>query len=115
MTMTATQSAQAVCDGFAVVSAPADNAQLDYDGTATFTWHGVPDGVSVLLKVALHGTGQGLAFSLPISGDSMLPVPFSKISDRQGQYDWTISLKHPLYGEICPHSGSFVRTAPVYM
>ena len=96
-------------------SAPAQNVALDYDGSATFSWHGVPTGAPLIMTITLHGAQQGVRFELPIPGDSLLPVPFSKLPPDAGQYDWKIWLQHPTYGAICEHSGAFIRKLPPFM
>ncbi len=101
-----TLTARQICDNFTIESAP--SGQQDFDATVTFAWHGVPVDVSVRLTVVQHDTKEGLRFALPIAGDSLFRMPLSRLS-AEGDYDWTISLQHPLYGEICTQSGRFTR------
>ncbi len=107
-----TLSAQQICDSFRVIAAPADNAQLDYDATVTFAWHGVPSDAPMILSITKHGEKTGIRAEIPVPGDSLLPMPLTRLPS-EGQYDWKIWLQHPRYGEICARSGTFTRKPAV--
>lgn len=95
-----------------MIAAPADNAQLDYDASVTFAWHGVPQDTPLILSITKHGEKAGIRAELPVAGDSLLPFPLTRLP-ADGQYDWKIWLQHPQYGEICARSGMFTRKPAV--
>ena len=107
-----TLTARQICNTFAVMLAP--TGPQDFDATVAFGWHGVPADVSVTLAIIKHDTKEGIRLSMPIAGDTIFRLPLSRLPD-EGDYDWTISLQHPVYGEICTQSGKFTRKAGPYM
>jgi hypothetical protein len=107
-----TLTAQQICNTFAVMLAP--TGQQDYNATVAFGWHGVPVDVQVTLIVVRHDSKEGIRLTMPIAGDSIFRMPLSRLPD-EGDYDWTISLQHPVYGEICAQSGKFTRKPPPFI
>jgi hypothetical protein len=107
-----TLTVQQICSGFVIIFAPSEASEFVYDGTTSFSWHGVPEGVVLSLAVYRHDNGkEAFRVNLPIAGDSLLSLPMSRLPIA-GVYDWKIWLQHPLYGDICAHSGSFARKSP---
>jgi hypothetical protein len=105
-----TASAEQVCKEFGIASAPAPGAEYDYDGRVTFAWLAVPEGARLSLTITLRGEKQGIRLDIDQFGDNIIPIPLTRLPDETGgTYDWKIWLQHPQYGEICPHTGYFVR------
>jgi hypothetical protein len=98
-----------------IAAAPKDGDTLDYDGKATFGWRAVPNGVRLTLTITLHGAKQGIRLDVDTPGDNVVPIPLLRLPDDAGQYDWKMWLQHPVYGEICPYSGTFIRKPLVIM
>ncbi len=109
-----TLSASALCTTFGIASTPAEGAQLAYDAKATFAWYGVPANVALVLTITLHGQKNGTRIDSNTPGDTILPFPLLDLPDA-GQYDWKIWIQHPQYGEVCVHSGTFIRKPLVIM
>jgi hypothetical protein len=107
-----TLTAHQICNNFALIAAP--TGQQEFDATVAFGWHGVPVDVSVTVAVIKHDSKEGIRLSLPVAGDTIFRLPLSRLPD-EGDYDWTISLQHPIYGEICTQSGRFTRKPEPYI
>lgn len=115
-TLTPTPDAAAICKAFGLVSAPASGAELAYDGTATFSWTGVPAGTRLSLTLTLHGGKQGIRLDVDAPGDNIVPIPLTRLpDDSSGRYDWRVWLTHPQYGELCVTSGYIIRKPLVIM
>ncbi len=112
-TPTGTPSISDLCGAFNLLAMPAKDAQLDFDARISFAWHATPsDTVPVVITVINHDQPDNAKDQfhgeLPQSGDMILGLPLIRLADA-GHYDWKIALRDPQYGEICVHSGSFVR------
>jgi hypothetical protein len=101
-----TLTAKQICDDFKILAAP--SGQVESDALMTFAWHGVPVDVPVMLSITQRESKQGLRLDMSVAGDSLLRVPMSRLP-AEGDYDWKLWLQHPLFGEICPQSGTFTR------
>jgi hypothetical protein len=110
-----TLSADQICKEFGVAAAPKSGAELEYDARVTFGWVGVPDSATLILNITLHGSKAGVRLDVSAPGDNIVPISLLRLPDEAGQYDWKMVLQHPVYGEICPYSGSFIRKPLVMM
>ncbi len=108
-TLVPTLTADEICKDFGLAAAPKSGAELEYDAKATFAWVGVPDGATLVLTINLHGSKAGVRLDVNAPGDNVVPISLLRLPDEAGQYDWKMVLQHPVYGEICPYTGSFIR------
>ena len=112
-TSTPTLSAADLCQSFQLIGAPANNAQIAYDGSVTFTWIGLPPGATMTILITLHGARAGLRADASADGVaivSMLRLP------QDGLYDWQLWLQaDPSTDQLCTHSGMFTRLPLVMM
>ncbi len=98
-----------------MISVPASNAQIAYDGTATFTWLGLPAGATLTIVITLHGARAGLRVDAPAPVDGAVPVPMLRLP-QEGQYDWQLWLQTDQSGQqVCSRNGSFTRLPLVMM
>lgn len=112
-TITPTLSAADVCQSFQLIGTPANNAQIAYDGTVTFTWIGLPPGATMTILITLHGARAGLRADA--SADGVAVVPMLRLP-QDGQYDWQLWLQaDPSNQQVCTHKGSFIRLPLVMM
>jgi hypothetical protein len=114
-TVTPTIGPDVICKNFAMISAPVPTVPLEYGGSASFAWHGVPQDVTLMLSITVHGSLEGIRVEIPVAGDSTIAVPFARLPGAGGDYDWKIWLQHAKFGAICEHSGAFIRKSPPYM
>jgi len=108
VTLTPTLSAKDICDAFSIALAPAPNSLYEVAGVATFAWHGVTAEAPMSLSITLHGAIEGIRADSITDSDGLLPIQLTALA-KPGQYDWKIWLNHPVYGQICTYSGTFVR------
>ncbi len=85
--------AATVCTAFKLVGAPANKAAIAYDGSATFTWSGLPAGTALTITITLHNARAGLRLDDSQPGDDSVAVPLLQLP-QDGQYDWKLWL-HP--------------------
>jgi hypothetical protein len=100
-----------MCETFKVVSAPKEGSAFEYDAHVVFGWSGISS-LPMVLKINKQGSEAGLRLDIPIPGDGILPIPLMRLPD-EGVYEWRAWLQDPVNGEICTHSGTFIRNAPI--
>jgi hypothetical protein len=100
-----------LCESFSVISAPKEGSEYEYDANVVFAWHGVTT-VPMVLRIKKVGSEAGLRVDVGMEGDAVLPIPLMRLPD-EGHYEWRIWLQDPQNGEICVHSGTFIRKPPV--
>jgi hypothetical protein len=104
-----TLNAQQICEKFELFLAPPENAQFPAEGTANFGWRGAPPDATIVVQVILRGPRKdGIQVSAPGAAALLFALPLRELPSI-GDYEWKIYLQHPLYGDFCPHSGTFTR------
>lgn len=114
-TTTPTLSAAGVCQSFQLISSPASNAQIAYDGMATYTWLGLPPGATLTIVITLHNARAGLRIDASAPVDGAVPVPMLRLP-QEGQYDWQLWLQTGQADQqLCIRNGTFTRLPLVMM
>jgi hypothetical protein len=69
-----------------------------------------PAGTTVRFIATQHFSKANRGADLPGGQSNILQLPIKNLPEP-GQYDWTLAVKTPNYGDICKQSGWFIATS----
>ncbi len=102
-----TLTAAEICTGFVLFYEIPDRKVFRWDRVIPFAFDITAEDVKVQFVATHRRTGQNQGLEL-VGGETYLfefPVNFLPVS---GVYDWHLSVISDQYGELCPHSGTFI-------
>lgn len=111
-TITPTLSETAICDAFFTVNNIKPGQVLAWKSKITIYLNAVPPDSKVRFVAVNHFTQKNLGADLPGGQSNIMELAVSNLPGT-GQYDWTLVVKTPNYGDICKQSGWFLATGPV--
>jgi hypothetical protein len=106
-TVTETLSAQAICDNFFTTTNLDSGDIFAWDNTITLYVDNVPSDVSVSFMMTHHFSGENRGVNMP-GGQGSIVQLLVKNLPQTGQYDWTLVIESPEYGDICAQDGWFI-------
>lgn len=109
---TPTPSADDICAGFDLIQ--------DFSDQTVYTWESAipiiaslnaPDTL-VHLELAHRRTGTTAVYDFP-GGQSIIVQFRLNALPSPGTYDWVLSVRHPVYGDLCQREGAFIVRRPL--
>jgi hypothetical protein len=109
-TVTPTLSAEAICDNFFTTHNLRPGQYFPPDSTITIYMNRAAPDATVRFHAVQHWSGTNRGADLPGGQANILQLPIRNLPET-GQYDWTLTVKSPAYGDICIQSGYFFVTS----
>jgi hypothetical protein len=106
-TVTQTLSAEDICDTFYLTTNLNARKIFAWDHKITLYVDTASADATVHFLAVHHFSGENRAADMPGGQANILQIPVKNLPST-GQYDWTLVIKSPAYGDICSQSGWFI-------
>ncbi len=100
-------SAAAICDTFYLNTNLHSGQIFAWDHQVSLYVDTVPSDVTVRFLAVHHFSGDNRGADLPGGQSNILQLPIKNLP-QTGQYDWTLVVESPAYGDLCAQSGWFI-------
>lgn len=110
-TITQTVSVASICDGLNLVTNLKPGQYFRWRSKITlFMGASAPAGTTVRFVATQHFSKATRTADLPGGQSNILQLPVKSLPET-GQYEWTLVVKTPNYGDICEQGGWFIATS----
>jgi hypothetical protein len=105
-----TLSAAAICERFFSTTNLRSGQYFAFDSRISIYTNAAASDATILFEAVHHRTGDIRSAAIPGGQANILQLPIRNLPGT-GQYDWTLKVNTPAYGDICVQTGYFFATS----